>query len=225
MAKNKLRFGWRSALAIILLVVGVALLLATPVSNHAIRQNQNQALTGLTAKKIKANQHKKGQFDFSKVKEMNPAQAIQARMRSNALVVGALAIPSVKMYLPICKGLSDQSMSTGGATMRADQVMGQGNYPLAGHYMTARGILFSPLANAQVGQKVYLTNLQHVYVYRIYYKKKVSPYNVWLVNNTPQTIVTLITCADGGANRWAVRGNLIKTQAANQHTLKVFKLK
>jgi sortase A len=223
MAKNK-RGSWRVVLAVVLLLVGLALLLATPVSNHAIKQNQNQALTGLTVKKIKENQKKKGQFDFSKVKSMDPAKAIQARMNNNALVIGAMAIPAVKMYLPVCKGLSDQSMSTGGATMRADQVMGQGNYPLAGHYMTAKGILFSPLENVQTGQKVYLTDLNHVYVYQIYYKKKVSPYNVWLVNNTPQNIVTLITCADGGTNRWAVRGNLVQTQPANEQNLKVFKL-
>ena len=43
-----------------------------------------------------------------------------------------------------------------------------------------------------------------VYVYRIYMKKIVDPSAVWLVNNTPQNIVTLITCADGGKNRWAI---------------------
>lgn len=224
MVKKKHRIGLRSILALVLLLVGLTLLLVTPVSNYAIKQNQNQALTGLTVKKINQNQKKKGQFDFSKVKSMDPGKAIQARMKSNALVIGALAIPSVKMYLPICKGLSDQSMSTGGATMRADQVMGQGNYPLAGHYMTAKGILFSPLANVQLGQKVYLTDLTNVYVYRINYKKNVSPYNVWLVDNTQQNIVTLITCADGGTNRWAVRGNLIQTEKATKQNLQVFKL-
>ena len=109
--------------------------------------------------------------------------------------------------------------------MRADQVMGKGNYPLAGHYMTAKGVLFSPLENAQVGQKVYITNLKKIYVYKIYMKKKVDPTAVWLVNNTKQNIVTLITCADGGVNRWAVRGNLIKTEKATDKNLQVFKLK
>ena len=56
-------------------------------------------------------------------------------------------------------------------------------------------------------------------------KKKVNPYAVYLVDNTNKPIVTLITCADGGVNRWAVRGNLIKTQAANKTNLKVFNIK
>ncbi|MDN6779997.1 MAG: class A sortase, partial [Lactobacillus sp.] len=48
---------------------------------------------------------------------------------------------------------------------------------------------------------------------------------VWLVNNTKKKIVTLITCADGGANRWAIRGNLIKTEKATADNLRVFKMK
>lgn len=121
--------------------------------------------------------------------------------------------------------MSDDAMSTGGGTMRADQVMGQGNYPLAGHYMTAKGILFSPLEDVKKGELIYLTNLKKVYVYRIYMKKIVDPSAVWLVNNTKQNIVTLITCADGGKNRWAIRGNLIKTEKATDSNLKVFNLK
>ena len=129
------------------------------------------------------------------------------------------------MYLPIMKGLSNDAMSTGGGTMRPDQVMGKGNYPLAGHYMTAKGVLFSPLENTKIGEKVYLTNLDKIYVYRIYMKKIVDPTAVWLVDNTKQNIVTLITCADGGVNRWAIRGKLITEKPATDKNLQVFKLK
>lgn len=116
-------------------------------------------------------------------------------------------------------------MSTGAGTMREDQVMGKGNYPLAGHYMTAKGVLFSPIEDTKIGQKVYLTDLKKVYVYRIYMKRVVDPTAVWLVNNTKSNIVTLITCADGGINRWAVRGKLIQTKKATTKNLSVFKLK
>ena len=57
------------------------------------------------------------------------------------MLFGAIAIPKVNLYLPILLGLSDDSLSTGAGTMRKNQVMGQGNYPLAGHYMTAKGVL------------------------------------------------------------------------------------
>ncbi|MDO4912305.1 MAG: class A sortase [Lactobacillus sp.] len=212
-------------LAVIFFVVGLGLIASDPISHWLVSWNQRNALNGLTASKIAANKRKKGMFDFSKVGSMDPVKATKARIKNTANAIGAIAIPKVKLYLPIMLGLSDDSLSTGGGTMRADQKMGEGNYPLAGHYMTAKGILFSPLENTKIGQKVYLTDLKKVYVYKIYYKKVVDPTSVWLVDNTEKKIVTLITCADGGINRWAVRGNLIKVEKASHHNLEVFKLK
>lgn len=212
-------------LAIILLLVGIALIFNKQIRNQIISHNQNQAMTSLTRKKVQENQKKKGMFDFSKVKEVDFSQVAKSARQNNADAIGALAIPDVNMHLPILLGMSDDAMATGGGTMRPGQKMGKGNYPLAGHYMTSKGILFSPLEDTKIGELVYLTNLKKVYVYKIYMKKIVNPYAVYLVNNTKKPIVTLITCADGGANRWAVRGNLIKTMKATKSNLKVFNLK
>ena len=212
-------------LAVVLLLVGLVLIFNKQISNYIISKNQTSTMTTLTKKTVDKNQKKKVMFDFSKVKEVDFSQVAQSARKNNAHAIGALAIPDVNMRLPILLGMSDDAMATGGGTMRADQVMGKGNYPLAGHYMTAKGVLFSPLENTKVGEKVYLTDLKKIYVYKIYMKKKVDPTAVWLVNNTKQNIVTLITCADGGVNRWAVRGNLIKTEKATDKNLQVFKLK
>lgn len=212
-------------LAVILLLIGLALIFNRQIRNYMISQNQNTAMTSVTRKKVEQNQKKKGMFDFKKVKEVTFGQVARSRNQNGAHVIGAVAIPDVNMHLPICLGMSDAAMTTGGGTMRADQVMGKGNYPLAGHYMTAKGILFSPLEDVKKGQLVYLTDMKKVYVYKVYMKKKVNPYAVYLVNNTKKPIVTLITCADGGANRWAVRGNLIKTEKATKQNIKVFNFK
>ena len=92
--------------------------------------------------------------------------------------------------------------------------MGQGNYALAGHNMSNLGpkILFSPLYyRAKVGQKIYLTNMAKVYVYRITAKQFVSKYRVDLVQNTSEKIITLITCDATGKNRLMVRGKYLKS--------------
>lgn len=229
MAKNEKKTSVSTVLiriaAVILLIVGLVLIFNKQIRNQLVRQNQAQALTGLTAKKVEKNQKKKGMFDYSKVKEIDFAQVTRTKVKNTSDAIGALAIPDVNMYLPVMLGLSDDAMATGGGTMRPNQKMGKGNYALAGHYMTAKGTLFSPLEDSKKGQLVYLTNLKKIYVYKIYMKKKVSPYAVWLVNNTKKPVVTLITCADGGENRWAVRGNLVKTEKATNQNLQVFKLK
>ncbi len=211
--------------AIILLIVGLGMIFNSQIRDIMVRQNQITALKKLNKETVKKNQKKEGMFDFSKVEEIDFGQVTKSRVKNTADAIGAIAVPSVNMYLPIMKGLSNDAMSTGGGTMRPDQVMGKGNYPLAGHYMTAKGVLFSPLENTKIGEKVYLTNLDKIYVYRIYMKKIVDPIAVWLVDNTKQNIVTLITCADGGVNRWAIRGKLITEKPATDKNLQVFKLK
>lgn len=212
-------------LAVILLVVGIGLIFNGQIRDYLVRQNQTTALKKLDRSTIEANQKKKGMFDFSKVQEIDFGQVTKSRVNNTANAIGALAVPSVDMYLPIMKGLSNDAMSTGGGTMRENQVMGKGNYPLAGHYMTQKGVLFSPLEDTKIGDRIYLTDLKKIYIYKIYMKKVVDPTAVWLVNNTSQNIVTLITCADGGVNRWAIRGNLVKTEKATDKNLQVFKLK
>ncbi len=211
--------------AIILLIVGLGMIFNSQIRDIMVRQNQTTALKKLNKETVKKNQKKEGMFDFSKVEEIDFGQVTKSRVKNTADAIGAIAVPSVNMYLPIMKGLSNDAMSTGGGTMRPDQLMGKGNYPLAGHYMTAKGVLFSPLENTKIGEKVYLTNLDKIYVYRIYMKKIVDPTAVWLVDNTKQNIVTLITCADGGVNRWAIRGKLITEKPATDKNLQVFKLK
>ncbi|MBD5316531.1 MAG: class A sortase [Bacteroides sp.] len=224
MNKTLKRLSWLLA-GIIVLGVGLALIFNGQIKNELVRENQTTGLHKITKNSVKKNNEKKGEYDFSKVKELGWQEVAQSRSKKDyGYGIGALAIPSVGMYLPIEKGLSNTNMSIGGCTMRADQVMGKGNYPLAGHYMTNNGILFSPLERTQIGQKVYLTDMSKVYEYQITTKKVVDPTAVWLVDNTPNNVVTLITCADGGAKRWAIRGNLIGESPANKQNLQIFGL-
>ena len=136
---------WLRVIAVILLVVGVALIFSPKIRDFMVHQNQTTVLKSINRKSVETNEKKKGMFDYSKVKDIDFSKVTKSRVKNTSNAIGAIAIPAVKMYLPILKGLSDDSLSTGGGTMRADQVMGKGNYPLAGHYMTAKGVLFSPL--------------------------------------------------------------------------------
>ncbi|KRL13022.1 hypothetical protein FD09_GL002562 [Schleiferilactobacillus perolens DSM 12744] len=203
-------------------VVGILLIFNEPIKNWLV-STMSERQMNVSRQQIQENELHKGQFDFAKVKSIDTTQVVQAAVNSDVSVIGKLAIPAVGMRLPIVKGLSDAALSTGGGTMKPDQVMGEGNYALAGHYMTNKGILFSPLEDTQLGQQVYLTDLEHVYIYKITWKKIVDPTAVYLINDVSgDTMVTLITCADGGVNRWAIRGHLVSREPANKQTLAVF---
>lgn len=207
----------------LLVIIGLLLVFNGPLQNMQAKNNQNRALSGLTAAQINKNKKKKGDFNYKHVKSLNPYQLYKSRYQ-NPATIGVMAIPAIGMRLPIEKGLSDINMSSGGCTMRPNQKMGKGNYPLAGHYMTNYGALFSPLERAQIGNEVYISNLKKIYVYKIYSKKIVPPTAVYLVKNTKKPIITLITCADGGKNRWSLRGKLTGYAPATKKNLKIFGL-
>ncbi|NMA95986.1 MAG: class A sortase [Clostridiales bacterium] len=72
------------------------------------------------------------------------------------------------MNLPILKGITDANLLVGATTMRPDQIMGEGNYPLAGHYNKSQGKLFHHLMDVDVGAIIKITNKETVYEYRVY---------------------------------------------------------
>lgn len=221
--KERIKKYGLTILASLLIVISLILIFNKPIEHWLVGDNQAKAIKQLTKDDIKRNLKKQGDFDFGSVKSINAADALKSKFAS-PLTIGALAVPAVNLRLPVVKGLSNVNMSTGGATMRENQKMGEGNYPLAGHYMTNSGNLFSPLERTHLGEHVYLTDLDYVYDYVIYYKQVVSPKAVYLVNDTKEKQVTLITCADGGVYRWAIRAKLVDKMAANNSNLKVFGL-
>nr|7CFJ_A Chain A, Class A sortase [Lacticaseibacillus rhamnosus]7CFJ_B Chain B, Class A sortase [Lacticaseibacillus rhamnosus] len=149
-----------------------------------------------------------------------------AALTRNLHPIGKIAITSVHLKLPILKGLSNDNLSAGAGTMKADQKMGEGNYALAGHYMTNQGILFSPLKNVQTGDTVAITNMKKVYTYKVTTKQIVNETQVqWIDDVAGKKLITLVTCAsptEGEVDRIIVQGELQSVKKANQKNLKIF---
>lgn len=203
----------------ILLVIGLALVFINPIRNQLVKIMAHRQ-TDVTAAQIKKNQHKKANFDFNKVASLNTKQILKAAVSDDVIVLGKVALPSVKMALPVMKGVSEDTMAQGGGTMKPDQQMGAANnYALAGHSFQN---IFLPLENVRVGDKIYLTDMEKVYTYKVDYKASISPYDVQVIDDVPgRKMVTLITC-DKTIRRWCIQGELIKTQKATKTTLAVF---
>lgn len=233
--KRDLRYWLLTCLSIFLGVVGVTLIATPLISDYMLSQRieaQEKELSNITREEIEANQEAPASFDFNDVQVLNLESILQASQNTAKVQsIGEIAIPSVGINLTIAKGVSDLNMSVGAGTMRADQQMGKGNYPLASHYSSYGGgkLLFTPLLKVKHGDKVYLTDLKKVYVYEIYWTDVVQPDRVDLVDDTPNdTIVTLITCNDGSAaERFVARGRLVEQYEVSQaptEAIEAFKL-
>lgn len=210
----------------ILLLISLGLIFNQQIKNWLVSSYQPK----VTAKIVERNNQKKASFDFGAVKSLNFSMVAQARLdATNLLVVGEMLVPKAKVHLPIGKGVSNTTLALAAGTMRADQQMGQGNYPLAGHHMVRKDILFSPLFfKSKVGDAVYLTDLKKIYTYKLYERKYIAATRVDVVNQTKKPILTLVTCDATGAGRLMLRGKLTDTtkfKSADQRLQKQFAAK
>jgi len=217
--KSKKRNWFINILLFLLLIVGLALVFNTQIRNFLIQKNgDSYAIAKITPEEIQKNNSADTTFDFDAVESLSTEAVLRAQFANKALpVIGAIAIPSVKINLPIFKGLDNVALLTGAGTMKADQEMGEKNYALASHRVQDMVSLFSPLEYAKIGELIYITDLTTVYTYKINFVEKVDPTRVELIDDVPgKKMITLITCGDMYATtRIAVQGELTGSTPIN----------
>lgn len=191
-------------LATILLVLGVLVIFKTPLQNWLVSMGSDDlAVTSVDASTIKENQQKEASFDFEEVAMLDFETVALAQFNSDQInVLGGMSIPSVDLNLPIGKGTSPYTLALTAGTMKEEQVMGEGNYALAGHHMKDPDLLFSPLYRVEIGDAVYLTDLTHIYEYQISEQREIEATDVHVIENASgKTQLTLITCHANGITR------------------------
>lgn len=177
----------------------------------------NQYDENISSNKKQININNKDYFNYASVKPYDPNKAIKYSNSKNS-VIGIIKIPSVNINLPIYKGLSNKNLSFGVGTMRKNEVMGEGNYVLGGHYISDSKALLSPLANVKLGSIISLTDGSYVYYYKISSKKIISQNNISILNDTSKKIISLVTCASakyGESRRLYVQGDFLSKKNAN----------
>jgi len=227
MAKTSRTKRWFIRIALFLgVVLGLALVFNEQIKIFVIQQLSTRTAQQLDASDVKRNAKRKASFDFKAVKALDVSTVAHAAVTNNPNAIGQIAIPAVGMHLPILKGLANDNLAQGAGTMKPDQQMGQGNYALAGHYMTNQGVLFSPLKGIKNGDFIYLTDKSKVYTYQVSQKKVVYEDQVQWIDDVPgKQLLTLVTCAsptEGETDRIIVRAALTKVAQATAKTLSVF---
>ncbi|MCW6663396.1 class A sortase [Aerococcaceae bacterium NML190073] len=210
----------RYLIAGLLFCMGIGLLLLDPLKNYFIQQGQEvNSIVNLTREEIVANQQRTVTYNFEDVEAISAYRVLKNRINPKDLpTIGAIAIPSVKVNLPIYLGVSEEGMYLGACTLIKNQQMGQSNYPLASHHSIHPDLLFAPLKHLQLDDLIYLTDLDAVYVYRTHLIETVDPYRMDVLASTEQSIVTLITCDDTLENRLIIQAELIDTKPMKQVT-------
>ncbi|WP_234287507.1 MULTISPECIES: class A sortase [Enterococcus] len=108
---------------------------------------------------------------------------------------GMIQIPSINMNLPILEGMSQENLSVGAGTMKANQELGKGNFTLAGHYMTNAGLLFGGIKNVKKNDLVQVTYKNKTMNFKVTKVKQITAEdNQVIFDSEGNGILTLITC-------------------------------
>ncbi|SFE41806.1 class A sortase [Peptostreptococcus sp. D1] len=232
--KNKVNL--RLTLGIIFLIIALCLFLSKPLKSHLLNENiseyeSNKSKILINASKNAKNKEKnisKADYNFDNVERLSLQTVVNAKNKVNFNnASGAIAIPAINLSLPIFDALNNYNLAYGAGTMKENQVMGSGNYALAGHnYPDSPKILFSPLAKINQGNIIYLTDFSFIYIYDTLSITTIKPTQVDVINDSEGiTELTLITCNDDGSLRYMVKATYsgkIPASDANQDMKNAF---
>lgn len=206
----------------LLLLVGLALIFNEQIKDYFVKNTGDKyAIANVTKDEIKKNNEKEASFDFDAVESMSTESVLRAQLnRTDLPVIGSIAVPSVAINIPIFRGLDNANLLYGAGTLDPNQQMRKGNYALASHRSSNPQLLFTPLENLSLGDKIYLVDLENVYTYKATFKEKVAPTETQLLNiQEGKSLVTLITCGDMNAvTRLVVQGELEKVTPMKKAT-------
>lgn len=205
-----------------ILLTGIGLLAYQPIVNNVIAPKQlNKAYKNdLDKNDIRANRDRITKdddleaFDYESVETLMTMEINPSINRDN--IIGGLYVPSVDILIPIMHGTTQDVLRSAIGTAKPGQVMGSGNYALLGHNSRNPDVLFAPIRRIKDGDKIYLTDKEHVYEYEYTSRQVVEPTRTDVMYDdnsmSKQEQVSLISCfADDGSDRIVVVGDLLNT--------------
>ena len=123
-----------------------------------------------------------------------------------------LSIPSIDLYQPILDTLSDDNLNVALTQIKEEQVLGSGNFTVAGHLSSVDGRHFNRLPEVQIGDEVSVLTDKQVYTFTVDSREVIEATDVDVLDDGNQSEITLITCTPSGKKRLAVKGYLVDVE-------------
>ena len=123
-----------------------------------------------------------------------------------------LSIPSIDLYQPILETLSDDNLNVALTQIKENQILGSGNFTVAGHLSSVDGRHFNRLPEVQIGDEVSVLTDKQVYTFTVDSREVIEATDVDVLDDGDQSEITLITCTPSGKKRLAVKGYLVDVE-------------
>ncbi|WP_353096556.1 class A sortase [Tissierella praeacuta] len=211
----------KKLISIALILVGIILILIPNIKEEIIKsniKNKSEIIETITHDEIVNNLEIEAEYNYEAIEDIGTISSIiKASDFDNKSMIGQLIIPDLDINLPILKGVTNANLLAGVTTMVPEQKMGEGNYPLAGHRMKNKNLLFGSLMDIEIGTIVYITDKETIYEYTIYDTVVVPDTAMDMLYNKKadereKPIVSLMTCyySSNTGKRFFALGELTK---------------
>lgn len=220
----------RIIIGLLLIIVGLVLFAIPKLSSALIKNEQDKAVARFNEidreQLVQNAQREDVEFDFSAISSINVETALTNTLFGSQDIidtykqdiVGRLIIEDLDIDLVIFNGINDQKLYVGVTTLKPGQVIGQGNYSIAGHWSYNDGLLLSRLPDIQIGTIIKLIDQETVYEYKVYNAELVLATDVHLIEDYIATehgspIVSVMSCweTNHDTHRWFAFGELINS--------------
>lgn len=217
--------------AVLLLLIGIVIM-AVPAflevhditqSNRRIDEfmkaadiNEELHAAEMKEKKAKSKNRKSDKIKKGKTDEKNEdSERMESIVIDDANAIGVISIPSIKLQYLVYEGTSDYILSKGIGHYETSEMFGEkGNCVLAGHTGSYDGVFFDRLPDLQSGDQIIITDvIKKTYIYSVEKCYKTSPDDESIVGKPSEQNekwLTLVTCADGGQNRYVCRCKFVE---------------
>ncbi|HRC81811.1 MAG TPA: class D sortase [Sedimentibacter sp.] len=130
----------------------------------------------------------------------------------NKQISGLIEIPKIKVSAAILEGTDDSALQYAVGHYPGFGEIGQaGNYVLLGHRNYVYGHFFRNIDKLEADDQIIITKGNNVYTYSVTESFVVKPEEVWVLEQTEDATITLITCTPIGTytDRLIVKGVLL----------------
>lgn len=130
-----------------------------------------------------------------------------------------IEIADLDIKAPVLEGTDKDTLAKAAGHFTGTGSPGNGNYCIAGHSSTIYKEYFNNLKNVKSGMNVVLYDKEkNSYTYTVTGTMIVYPSDTWVLDDTGDNRVTIITCTDDGTQRLVVTGMLSQSSDAATYT-------
>lgn len=180
----------KSKIGIILIIIGVIIITCAVYMNLNAKYNQQAMIQNFNNLVERYEEDQENQQNSTTSNENVPYSGTDSNR-----ILGIMIIPRIDLEAPIMEGLDNETLKYAIGHFNGTVKPGEkGNCAVAGHRSYAYNQLLNRLDEVQSGDEITIKLLDKKLRYLIYDKKIVNPDDLSVLDNTEDSIITLITC-------------------------------